>query len=146
MEEKCEKYKDDPYADCHKDFCRCVVEAMKIARKNKRDRAVKASINFLVKNKIPFKPTKTENIVKTEYWGEVFYISLKTFKFKKEGEKTWLEKKKKLFKTKSIVNFGKHKGLTFGEVLEKDKNYIVWVNDKTDVLLDNTFQIFNLTK
>ena len=140
MEEKCEKYKDDPYADCHKDYCRCVVEALHTAKKNKRDRAVKASINFFVKNKIPFKPTNTENIIKTDYWGDVFYVSLKTFKFKKEGEKTWVEKKKKLFKPKSVVSFGIHKGLTFNEVLEKDKNYIVWLNEKTDVLLDKSLK------
>ena len=137
MEEyRCEKYKNDPYADCHKDFCRCVATAMAEAKKRSRDRKVKASINFLTKNKIPFKLTEVENIVTTEYWGDLFYISLKTFKIRKEGSNVWLEKKKKLMKPKSNIEFGKHKGLTFEEAIQKDKEYFVWVNEKTDILLN----------
>ena len=109
-----------------------------------RNRNVSSSINFLIKNNISFQTTNVENIVTTEYWGEKIYISLKTFKLRKEGSNVWVEKKRKLINQSSKLEFGKHKGLTFEEVLKIEKDYLVWVDENTDILLDRA--LYDLMK
>jgi len=138
----CDKCKDNPNRD--PDCNWCFNDYMRESRKKIRDKKVNVSIKFLEKNKIPFTKTNTENIVKTDYWGDVFYISLKTFKIKKEGSNVWVQKKKKLIKPISKVDFGQYNGLSFIDIFEKDKNYLIWVNDKTDLLFDN--KLYELIK
>ena len=121
---------------CHSDFCECVSSYMREARKKSRDRKVNGSLTFFKKNKIPYETTKTENIVITDYWGEKYYVSLKSFSFKKEGTNTWLEKKKQMLKSESILTFGKHKGKKVEEVIKEDKKYFLWLFENTDYLFD----------
>jgi hypothetical protein len=122
--------------NCHRDFCECVGGAMREAKKKSRDRKVNGSLTFFKKNKIPYEKTKTENVVTTDYWGEKYYVSLKSFSFKKEGTNTWVEKKKQMLKLVSILNFGKHKGKKVEEVIKEDKKYVLWLIDNTDYLFD----------
>jgi hypothetical protein len=139
-----EKHEKDSCANCHKDFCDCVKKRLKQFKVMSRNRNVSSSINFLIKNNISFQTTNVENIVTTEYWGEKIYISLKTFKLRKEGSNVWVEKKRKLINQSSKLEFGKHKGLTFEEVLKIEKDYLVWVDENTDILLDRA--LYDLMK
>jgi predicted RNA-binding protein with PUA domain len=122
--------------NCHKDFCECVREALKEQRKKSKERKVNGSSNFFVNNKIPYETTTIENIVTTEYWGIKYYVSLKSFSFRKEGTKNWLVKKKKLFKITNSLTFGKYKGSKIKDIIENDKKYIIWLVNQSDYLFD----------
>ena len=60
-----EKY--NPEIHCcrywYKDFCECVKDSMKIAKKKSRDRNVNGTLNFLKKNNIDFIEGKVPNVV-----------------------------------------------------------------------------------
>jgi hypothetical protein len=117
---------------------------MREARKKSRDRKVNGSITFFKKNKIPYEVTGIENVVTTDYWGEKYYISLKSFSFKKEGTKNWVEKRKQMLKLDTILTFGKHKGKKIEDIIKNNKDYILWLFENTDYLFD--VEIHNIIK
>ena len=121
----------------YKDFCPCVVEGMKKYKKDKRDEDVSSSINFLDKNKINYKLTKVNNVVMIKYNKTNYYVSLKGFKFKKEGTNVWIKKKKKLLGLNSVVNFGIHKGKKIKDIKINDIDYFKWMVLNTDLLFSN---------
>jgi hypothetical protein len=103
------------------------------SKKNSRDKAVKASLNFFERNKIDVDNESTENIVTTDYWGKKVFISLKTFKMRVEGTNKWIDKNKTHFLgPNTIITFGKHKGKKCYEV---DKDYFIWLFNNTKYLI-----------
>lgn len=122
----------------YKDFCPCINRQNRDRKKGIRDKLVKATLKYLEKKEILFSNTKIENTILTEYWGDKYYISLKTFKFRKEGTKKWIEKKKtKWFTMNTTFKFGKYKDKKVKDVIDNDKSYFTWMMDKTDMLLNN---------
>ena len=129
-------YPNNDGPNCHKDFCECVGGALREAKLKSRERKVNGSTNFFIKNKIPYETTSVENVITTSYWGVKYYVSLKSFSFRKEGCKDWIEKKKQILKLNSILSFGKYKGIKIETIIETDKKYIIWLMNQTDYLFD----------
>jgi hypothetical protein len=49
--------------DWSKDYCECVKEKTKRAKRKARNKAVRTTLNLLERNNIPYERTKTENVV-----------------------------------------------------------------------------------
>ncbi len=137
-------YENHDGPNCHKDYCECVGSALREAKAKSKARKVTASNNFFDKNKIPYQKTTTENIVTTEYWGCKYYVSLKTFLFRKEGTNNWVEKKKQFITLKTTLSFGKYKGSKMSDIIENDKKYALWLVNSTEYLFDT--DVHNLIK
>lgn len=88
--------------NCHKDFCDCVVEGMKLSRKRSRDRNVNGTLTFLKKNKITFIDSKIQNVVVVNPKTDNILLSLKKdqgkyLKVKYSGSPKWYKFSKPLF-------------------------------------------------
>lgn len=101
------KVEYDPNIHCcrdwDKDFCECVKASFAKYRKDVRDARVEATLKFLETHNIPYKPSKTQNVVIIEgfHCGQVANLSLKgernLFKLRFKGNSVWYRYSKKGF-------------------------------------------------
>lgn len=118
----------------HKDFCNCGRALLKEWKQSSRERKCVINENFLLKNKIEFEFSNSENVVVSNHWGDLIYISLVSFKFKYKGSNKWIQKKPIYNKLTTKLKFGKYKGLKFSDVLTNDLQYIKWFISISDSL------------
>jgi len=105
-----EKY--NPEIHCcrywYKDFCECVKDSMKIAKKKSRDKNINGTLNFLKKNNIDFIESKVPNIVIINPKTDNVSLSLKKennlFKCRFNGHKKWYTFSKQKFIDKFSKN------------------------------------------
>ena len=139
--------------------CSCFNDSLRKAKKQQRDRAVKALTTALQKRKVPCLPTRTDNIVSIPLADNSrVLLSLKSrrddsnyviYKYRPAESSKWQEMRRDDFfawlmplipqilisaqsQSFEAMPFGMYMGIPISYVAANDKNYCRWVIEKVD--------------
>lgn len=112
----------------------------------KWSKEVQENLDFLAKHNIPINRRKGGgNVVTTDYWNEVYYIGLQSFKFRKAHTKNWVQKDKVLYTVDDVIEDDNFKGKVSD--LVKDPKFVAYLEDSpyliaSDCLPEDEFKVF----